>query len=170
MALVVEDGTGLADANSYVSETDFDAYCDDRAISPTSGDVEAALVRASASLDGAYRAQYPGYRTNTRVQGLEWPRTAAYDYEGNLIPEDEIPKEVTQATCELAVRELASPGSTAPDLDRGGDIRSIRAGSVAIEYGANSTPETIYTIVDGIMASLLGSVAPSNYFGSAARG
>lgn len=169
MPIIVEDGTFPEGANSYISETDFDTYCDDRAITPTEGaDAEAALIRASVALDGAYRAKYSGYRTLGREQGLEWPRTAAYDYEGMLIGDDEVPQEVRDATCELALREMAQPGSVTPDLERGGWIQSVSAGSVSVTYGG-STNRTTYTIVDAIMSKLLGAVQPF-YNARAARG
>jgi hypothetical protein len=47
--MVVEDGTGLANANSYASEATLDTYTDDRGITLASGDAEAALVRATAA-------------------------------------------------------------------------------------------------------------------------
>lgn len=169
MPIIVEDGTFPEGANSYVSETDFDAYCDDRAITPTAGaDAEAALIRASVALDGAYRANYSGYRTLGREQGLEWPRTASYDYEGLLIGDDVVPQEVKDAVCELAVREMAEPGSVTPDLERGGWIQSVTAGSVSVTYGGASN-RTTYTVVDAIMSKLIGAVTTA-YNARAVRG
>jgi hypothetical protein len=149
-----------------------DTYCDDRSITDwttnTTGDKEGALIRASAALDGIYRPRYPGYRSNFRNQGLEWPRTMAYDSEGILVAGNTIPIEVIHATIEAAVRELVTPGSILPDLERGGDIRTLQAGSVRIEYGANAVPYTAFTVIDGIMSSLLGAASP--YSARTARG
>jgi hypothetical protein len=167
--MVLEDGTGIEAANSYVSEDDLDTYCDDRATTLADGDAEAALVRATASLDARYRSRYPGYRTSGRSQGLDWPRTSAYDGEGNAIASDEIPVEVKNAVCELAIRELTSPGSTMPDLERGGQIRRLKADTVEIEYGANAEARTTFQLIDGIMAPLLGS-SISSLSGVAVRG
>ena len=122
--------------------------------------IDSGLIRATAALDGAYRMIYPGYRTLGRQQGLEWPRTAAYDYEGLVIDTHEVPREVIAATCEIAIREIAVPGSMAPDLAAGGFIRALRAGSVSIEYtGAAYQVQPIYTKINDIMASLIGSSA-----------
>lgn len=158
MALTVEDGTGLAGANSYVSETDFDTYCDDRGIT-TSGDAEAALIRGTAWIDNTYRARFPGYRLKYRAQALEWPRANAYDSACNLVASDAVPVEVVNATCEAAIRELTEAGSLAPDLDRGGQIKELGAGSVRIVYGANAPNTTTFQIIDGILAGLLGSTS-----------
>jgi hypothetical protein len=169
MTMVVETGTGIANSNSYVSTTDFETYCDDHGYTIPSGDEESALVRATLALDAAYRANYPGYRTLGRMQGLDWPRTAAYDYEGYVIDTLTVPREIIWSTCEMGLREITTPGIMQPDLKRGGFIRSMRAGSVEIVYGGSSN-RTIFTIVDGIMSSLLGSVSSASISGTAVRG
>lgn len=170
--LVVETGANVSGANGYVTMEACATYAAARGLtfgdSPsTSG--EQAIIRATAALDSIYRHALPGYKTNGRSQNLEWPRTAAYDREGLLIATTEIPTEVIQATCEMAVRELATPNSMMPDLERGGAIKSIRAGSVSIDYGANAASQTTYTIIDGLMTSLLGARQVS-FVGEATRG
>lgn len=158
MSFVLEDGTGLPNATSYASEDDFDTYTEDRGYVVSVGDVEQALVRATQVLDSTYRKQFPGSRTNGRLQALEWPRTGAIDFDQQAIADDEVPIEIIEATCELALRELASPGSTMPDLDRGGTVKSIKAGSVSVEYGANAQPTTTFQLIDGILAPLIGEI------------
>jgi hypothetical protein len=69
----------------------------------------------------------------------------------------------------MGLREITTPGIMQPDLKRGGFIRSMRAGSVEIVYGGSSN-RTIFTIVDGIMSSLLGSVSSASISGTAVRG
>lgn len=172
MSFVLEDGTAPDGANSYLSVDDANTYCSDRgltfAASPTTLGEE-ALVRATAALDAMYRGRFPGYRTNGRSQSLEWPRTAAYDAEWNPIDNDEIPVEVKNAVAEMAVRELEAPGSMMPDLERGGQVRRLKAGSVEVEYGSNSTATTTFQLIDGIMAPLLGA-GTASFVGYAIRG
>lgn len=173
MTIVVEDGTGVEDANSYVSLDDCAAYCLARgltfATSPSSLG-EQALIRATAAIDSSYRGRFPGYKANFRSQGLEWPRAVAYDAEGDLIPGDEVPVEIVNATCEAAVREFATPGSMAPDLERGGSVKRLKAGSVEIEYGANAMARTTFTVIDGILSAILESGSGGGLFGTAVRG
>ena len=169
MAFVVEDGTGVAGATSYASEDDFDTYVEDRNYTVTVGDTETALVRATQVLDATYRKRFPGTRTNGRSQSLEWPRSGATDDADNTIADDEIPHEIIDATCELALRELASPGSTMPDIDRGGQAKRLRAGSVEIDYGANATPYAVFSLIDGILEGLLAG-SGGGLQGSAVRG
>lgn len=169
MTIVIEDGTGLANANSYASESTFETYTEDRGITPATGDAEAALIRATQAIDAKYRARFNGYKARQRAQALEWPRQGVLDTQSFLVPANAVPIEIVQATCEAAIRELVAPGSMMPDLERGGDIRSIKAGSVAIDYGANASAHTTFSIIDGILSSLLGTT-PSPLFASAVRG
>lgn len=170
--IVVEDGTGLADANSYASENTADTYFDDRADtdwSSSSNDAEAALIRATQALDILYRSKYPGTRVNGRSQGLEWPRQDATDINGYTIAETEVPIEVIEATCELAKRERITPGSAMPDLERA--VKSVKAGSVSVDFAANAREDTLYQIVDGIMSNLVGG-GPGSFrlWGEISRG
>jgi hypothetical protein len=158
MALEIEDGTGKTDADSYVSVADLVAYAEARgktiADSPADN-AEAALRKATQWIDATYRARFSGTKTNGREQALQWPRTDAVDADGEEIAEDEVPAEIIQATCEAAIREYEDPDTLAPDLDRGGAIQSIKAGSVAITYADGAPGVTTFQMIDGILAGLL---------------
>ncbi len=67
MALEVEDGTGKADANSYVSVAEYRAYAQARGVSLPVDDaqVEAQLTQAMDYVE-SFRAKYQGRKT--------WPR------------------------------------------------------------------------------------------------
>lgn len=131
---------------------------------------EAALVRASAYIDGAYRSMFPGVKTDGRDQTLEWPRSGAYDVEGNSIDSDEIPVEVSFAAYEGALRELATAGSLNPDIKPGGGVVSrVKAGSVEVEYaqaGGGATTTTFQRI-EALLGGLI--VMRSAYSGRSAR-
>lgn len=80
MPLVLEDDTGRAEAESYVSAANCASYAVSRGFAFDITDTvatEATLRRATAFVD-AYRARLPGYRVKRRGQALAWPRTAAY--------------------------------------------------------------------------------------------
>jgi hypothetical protein len=189
VAIVVEDGTGRADANSYASAVSADTYFANILNVNWLGslsDKSAALIRASAYIDARYRSRYPGYRTQGRLQGLEWPRIGAYTidndngrsegfYNGGYyragyyyIAPNVVPREILTATFEGAVRELAKPGVLAPDLKRGGQIREVHAGSVGISYSVAASPNTVFQALDYALASLL--IAGSQYSGMVALG
>lgn len=173
MALVVETGAGLPDAESYGSVADCAVYASARgltfAATPAPA-AEAALRRATAFIDG-YRGRFPGYRRFLRGQAMEWPRVGASDAAGNALPYDAIPVEIVRATFEAAVRELASPGSLSPDLTPAIRMKRVKAGPVETETeyaGAGFTGVTSSSVIEGILSGLLG--ARSYFTGTAVRG
>lgn len=173
MSLIVEDGSIVENANAYVSLDDCSAYCSARGltfVSSPSTTGEEAIIRATAAIDATYRGRFPGYKVSGRDQSLEWPRGQAYDYEGLLINGDEVPIEIVQATCEAAVRELATPGSMMPDLERGGAIKRLKAGSAEIEYDGFASVRTAFSIIDGILSAILTSGGGGGLFARSVRG
>ena len=171
MALVVEDGTGKSDAESYVSVSacaDYAAKVGGAFATTDTTACEAALRRATAWVDGTYSHRFPGVRSKVRNQALEWPRIDAEDREGYAIGPTEVPREIVSATCEAAIRELATPGTMAPDLERGGAIRKMQAGSVALEYAAAAPVTPMYLVIDNLLSPILRS--GNKLVGRAVRG
>lgn len=179
IAIVVETGAGLLTANSYVSVADADLYHATRLNTGWTGDADArqaALIRATAFIDGTYRSRFPGLTKRGRMQGLEWPRIDALLPGSRVgcgtwveyLPDDAVPREIAAATCEAALREIADPGALAPDLERGGAIQRIQAGSVAIEYAGNAQAMTSFQAINLALASLLVPYSP--FSGRAVRG
>ncbi|SHG79618.1 hypothetical protein SAMN02745157_4855 [Kaistia soli DSM 19436] len=171
MTLIVEDGTGRADAESYVSVADAVAYASARGLTFQAAPAEAAeaaLRRATAWIDATYAPRFSGARLKRRAQALAWPRAGAEDADCNAIASNEIPAEMITATSEAAVRELAKPGNLSPDLKRGGAIKRVKAVSVEVEYAAGATAGTVFSTIDGILSGLLG--AQSAYTARAVRG
>lgn len=126
--LVVETGSIVASANSYITEAYADSYHDGINTAwegYTSAQKIAAIIRATRNLDRRYR--WKGYQVSRGTQSLEWPRIGIWvpEYDGiNSIvnnsyeyPSNEIPEAVKRATAEFALREAASAGSTLPDID-----------------------------------------------------
>ncbi len=172
--LVVEDGSGLPDAESYVSTADCVAYATARGLTFTPDAAgEASLRRATAYIDNTYRTRFPGQRRRFRLQALEWPRVGVVDMSGFPIASDEIPTEIVRATCEVAVRELASPGSLSPDVTPGKVQKRVRVeGAVEVEYavggGGVASQQVNSPVIDGILAALIGTGAA--FTASAVRG
>lgn len=141
MALTVEDGTGKAGADAFVSVADCAAYCAANGLTAwEDGDAdtwEPAIRRATSWLSTAFT--WKGYRTNGRSQALAWPRTDVEDAEGEAIPADEVPVEIVRACCEAAVYELANPGALSPTVTMTDRIRSEQVGSLRVEYQATPT-------------------------------
>jgi hypothetical protein len=160
MALDTE--VGGADAESYVSVEDFKARADalGQPYGPDSppDPIEQALRRATAYIDGHYRGRWTGVKA-TSTQALAWPRIDAVDEDGNDIDDDVIPRAVVAATCQAAIREIASPGSLAPDLDRGGAVKSVtnQVGPISesVTYQDSAPSRVQLTVIDDLLAGLL---------------
>jgi hypothetical protein len=152
-----------------------DAYHAARANTAWAGDDEAkqaALIRASAYIDGRYRklmpsgvwqSLFPGVKTEGRGQAREWPRTGATDYEDHPLPSDQVPAEIEQATYEAALRELAEPGSLSPDYIAATAIKRQKVDVLEIEYQAAADTSggvptrPVLTVVDELVAPLFRS-------------
>ena len=131
MNLILEDGTGLANANSYASVAEADAYHDRRLHSltwtaATTPVKERALAMASRTLDAM--TVWQGSRA-TATQALAWPRTGVV-YDGLLIDGETVPAPVKNATAELA-RLLIGEDLT-QDVAQN-DVESLNLGDGALE-------------------------------------
>lgn len=166
MAIVVEDGTGLADANSYISTDYLIAYAIDTGQTDalSGGDPAAAAIRATTWIEGNFRSQFPGTPVNGRDQALHFPAEDGIDANGYDIPSDEVPVEVQKATAEAALRELASAGSLSPDQAVGSSVvKREKVGSLEVEYavadgGIPAAPW--FPTIAGILAPLIGGTSP----------
>lgn len=158
MALVVEDGTGLATAQSYISVANAATYLaakgDATWAAATDAARESALVRATAYLDAAYASRWPGFRY-CETQALAWPRVYAYDVDGFGIASTTIPTALKNATCEAAVLELAEAGVLSKKAE--GGLKSIKIGSIEKTWAGSSAPgATSYPAIRQALARIVG--------------
>ena len=108
MALIVEDGSIVAGANSYLSVADFETYWTNRNVDLstfTTAEKEAALIIATQFID--YN-NFKGY-TVEELQPLQWPRSYVVNRNGYSIESDTIPQAIKDATAEYAYRQLSAP-------------------------------------------------------------
>lgn len=179
MALVVEDGTGLAAANSYVSIAEADTYAADKNETAWSGYSSAiktaALINASLYLDASF--SFIGNKTSAG-QGLAWPRTGVVDYvETVTYASNAIPLVLKRAVIELAIKNAAG-GDLLEDLAHGGRITSEQVGPLKVTYSEQAPAGTIFGItmlLKGLIVSRDETYAPNvkaptfdadQYFGS----
>ena len=162
MAVVVENGTGLANADSYVSVAEADAYAtaygNTTWAGATAPEKEAALRRATRYVDGRYAGRWPGYKLNGRTQALAWPRKSVLDSYGGTVASNEVPREIVSATIEVALREQVDPGALAPDFIPGQRVVSESVGNISVTYadeGGGSTLRPTVIVVDEILWPLL---------------
>jgi hypothetical protein len=153
MTLVVEDGSGLSNAESYASVAEADAR--HSALGNTSwGDIvdkEVALRLATDYMLSTYRLRWRGFRT-TSTQALDWPRSqvekpdavGAYGPWPSYYDDNEIPNEIKQACIDLALKTAS--GDLAPDLEP--TEKRIKIGPIEIDQDVNSTPVTVFRAIE----------------------
>ncbi len=118
MALVVEDGTGLANAESYLSVSAADTYHLNRGhtawASKTTTEKEVALRKATEYIDARYQSRFKGIvEFPDTPQALQFPRLYICGYTG-------IPVTLERATAEYALRALAAELAPDPVVDPSG--------------------------------------------------
>ncbi len=125
-----------------VTEAEADAYAQPRGwsdwVAASVNDKTAALRRGQDAIASLYNSRW------------------AVEFENDAAPD-----EVKFAIVEAARRELDDPGSMQPDLDRGGKITSMKAGSVAMTYADGAPGGTSFSAIDGLLAGLLTSSGAS---------
>jgi hypothetical protein len=162
MSLVVEDGTGLSNAESYISVADATTYISNfylstdpqqqiwtTATSDTGSDAEVALRRSTRDLDAYYVEVYRSCQLTT-TQALGFPRQPFYEFgkQPLYFPElngyyyeipstqilvSGIPQALKNATIELALLLLGGFDLTGP-LDRSNTTKSekLQVGQVGV--------------------------------------
>lgn len=113
MALVIENGIGVAGADSYGTRAGFISHVANY-YGGTVADTDASDVPMRAAFAWLNGQRWKGTKTNGRSQTGAWPRDGVTDCEGISIGDDEIPSEVIQAQYDLAWTELANPGTLTP--------------------------------------------------------
>lgn len=163
MAIIVEDGTKLANANSYGSVIEADNYFAARGnklwLSLDTAVKEALLVQATDYIELRFSRRFIGVK-QTETQSLSWPR----DKVGKL---PLIPDVLKKACFEYAIR--ANDGALAPDpkIDESGLAVTVRRQKVGPLEKEFRTPENgvgsqvlefrPYPAADNLLSELLRS-------------
>lgn len=153
MSLIVEDGTGIEGAESYISVSDATTYHaargNDSWAALTPQRQEQALRIATEYMTGCYRGFWLGQRRLT-TQGLDWPRAGVlikdfrnvgYKTYGLIqFPFDKVPKEVQNACASLALR--ASIGKLVEDTSRPKIEETV--GPIRVKYDQFASQQKVY--------------------------
>lgn len=101
MPLIVEDGNGVEDANSYVSLAEAREIAAMRGITLSADDAElTSQLIVGGDRVTSYESKFTGRRA-TGIQGLSYPRKCSMRY-GETYPSDSIPKELKLAQVTFA--------------------------------------------------------------------
>jgi len=154
MSLIIEDGTGLSTAESYISIADADTYFSNRANADwealyNTDDKEPALRKATDYMVSNYRRRWQGVRVD-EDQALDWPRVGVV-VDSWAIGSDEVPEIVARACAEFALK--VSTEELQPDLTQG--VTREKVGVIEVEYDRNSQQATRYKAIDNMLAPFL---------------
>ena len=152
--MIVEDGTSLINADSYVSVEFADDYFSARGVSgwesletPVK---EQSLIRATDYIDNIF--QWYGKKA-VSAQSLRFPRVNLRDYEGNEITG--VPTCLKQAVCDAAI--LVSSGTELfQTQNENGEIVSETITTLSFTYSQSEKALTSKTLYDSINTKLRG--------------
>lgn len=135
MALVIEDGSVVSGANSYVTTDEYRTWANNRGLDVEANSLlERSILRA---MDYFEQLQFIGNKANEN-QPLQWPRTEAL-IDGYYADATEIPAPVKTALYE-AIKVEIDGYSELNNLDR----RTIKEkiGDIEVQYASNSENRT----------------------------
>ena len=136
MAIIVETGAGLSNANGYITVSACDTYHSDRGNTTWTGtndEKTIAIKKATEYLDATYT--WIGV-IKKDTQALGWPRDFAYDKDGRSLA-NIVPQGVERACAELALKALHS--TLLSDTDNSNYVKKEKVDVLEVEY-SNSAP------------------------------
>ena len=158
MTLIVEDGTGLANAESYISVSDASTYHANRGNTDwaaiASDAIREQLLRKSTDyMMAVYRLRWNGYRYNV-TQALDWPRvyvpildTMSANQFPQYVDFNIVPTIVANACAELALK--ANSDTLLADATQG-TIRE-KVDVIEVEYDRYSPQYRRYLQIDNML-------------------
>lgn len=145
MALTIEDGTGVANAESYASVAELDVFAVARGVtlSAVEADKE-VLLRAAFDHVEALRADFKGTKANTGNTFSQWPREDV-QIDGEDITNTTIPKELKNGQMQLAIDLQDLDGGLAP-TGTGQAIKREKVDVIETEYqdGGSIAPQPVF--------------------------
>lgn len=148
--IIVEDGTGKTDSNSYIDEAGLTTYATDRGITLTAATDAAKAVLLIQAMDYIEAQPYKGYKY-TDEQALQWPR-AGVVIDSYSVDTDEIPQLLIDALCETAISVDAGANPLAPV---GRSTKKEKVGDIEVEYMDGARDSTYIAAAENKLSKLL---------------
>lgn len=156
MAFVVEDGTGLANANAYCTPTEARTYWTDRGVTfaQNDGQLQVAIILATDYIENRHKRNFKG-EPQFDGQRLAFPRLCVYDHTGKAY--EGVPEPVKFATAEYMSRALSA--ALVPDPTLGLPVVREKIGPIETEFLPGATPiYQPYPTADSLLKDLLYAV------------
>ena len=157
--LIVEDGTIVADANSYLTLIDAQAYLDARGLD-SSGVTDAQMILAYDYVN-SFESEYQGSRVSADQTG-SFPRTGVC-INGFPLASDEIPQQLKDAQS-YAAYYVSQDADILQPVSNGQTITHEEiTGAVAVDYADNglSSDTFNFSTIDALLAPLKGGFSQS---------
>ena len=156
MTFIVEDNTGLIDANSFVSIEYADSYFGDRGNIDWGGvstfDAKRSLlIIATDYIETVYAQAFTGKRYS-EGQALSFPRYV----DGKKC---DVPDRLKKAVCELAVKAIEEPLLE----DTGKNTIEETVGSITVKYSEYGSQTTQYNAVFKLLQPYISVLSSSAY-------
>lgn len=156
MALIVETGSIVAGAESYISVSDADTFHSNRAntawADAQTSEKEAALRKATDHIEARYGQRWQGAQVNPNVQPLSWPRVDVIVNDLEL-DNTSIPSAIKRACAEYALRALS--GDLVADTERGGMVASESVGPISTSYFQGAPAGRQFPAIDRMLSPFL---------------
>jgi len=171
MAFIVEDGTGVPNANAYIDVPFFTEYFETRGVVFTEDEetIKTWIVQGTDYIEQVFGWRLIGTKMTTE-QGLHFPAKFAYTRSGVLLDDNIVPALLMRACAEYARRARTGPLIPDPLTDATGYIvvtTRKKIGPIEKEFQVmgSSGPMLIrsYPQADSLMTDLL------NYAGGGTR-
>lgn len=160
--LVVEDGTGKTDANSYLSVAEANTYHTTftQSANWTAASLatkQAALIAATQYLDTEYGGRWRGVK-GTSTQALAWPRANVVDEDGYTADWNKVPQRLKDACAELALRVVLGDDLLGTVTDPGevvSESKALGPISKTVTYASAKPHHYQYPKIEALLRSLL---------------
>ena len=161
ITITIEDGSNVANANSFVTVAEVRAYAEARGVTlPVADDSLAVMLIKACDYLEAQATRYQGEIAN-ESQALQWPRIDVYLYGSEVaFPSNAIPKELKSAQC-AAILAISEGVDIMPNYSAADFVTEETVGPITTKY-ADPTKVGIMptlTAVDSLLAPLFGSTA-----------
>lgn len=146
MAIVVEDGTVVANANSYVSEAELTTYATARGVTIT-GNTEQLLIKAMDYIEGL---DFIGVKYSLD-QALQWPRVNVV-IDSYLQDITTIPTQLKNGLMETA---LAIDAGNEPLSNLEREQQSVKVGDISVTYSSGANATTVVRKISNALAKVV---------------
>jgi hypothetical protein len=163
ITIVVEDGSGVANANSYVNVANARQYAENRGVELPADDNEVAamLIQATDYLE-AQECRYQGKRTSS-TQALAWPRTGVVLH-CDEVPPNVIPQSLISAQVQLAMA-INAGFDLQPNVSPQDYVTREKVGPIETEYADPLAVGIMptFTAANALLAPLFGECASNRF-------